>query len=109
MAGSWGMASTMAWAIFAGAMWARRAERMATVDVQSPFEESAGRSMPQSSTSNSGRLPAAWAAAIACLTSSSIDSGMRYSFFGLVPRLICGHSYLVSLAERGPAGPRSTK
>ena len=66
----------MACAIFAGAQCARRAERIATVEDQSPFEESAGRSKPMSATSNSGSSPTDWAAASAARTSSSSFSGI---------------------------------
>ena len=45
----------------AGAQWARRAERMATVEDQSPLAESAGRSKPNSVTSKEGSSPASWA------------------------------------------------
>ena len=56
-----GMWATMAPAILAGAQWARRAERMATVEDQSPLAESAGRSKPNSVTSKAGSSPASWA------------------------------------------------
>ena len=72
--GSSGMWATIAEAIFAGAMRARRADLSASVDVQSPLEELAGRSMPSSSTSNDGRSPTLWASATAFLSISSIVS-----------------------------------
>ncbi len=74
--GEAGMWEATASAILAGAMRASRADRRATVEVHSPWEVSAGRSTPASVTSKAGRSPAAWAAATAWRTSSSMVSGM---------------------------------
>ena len=72
-----GRCRTMASATFRGAVWASLAERSATVEVHSPWLVSAGRSMPQSGTSNSASSPASCAALSAARTSSSIFSGMH--------------------------------